>query len=73
MSMETKPRIPYTQPSITEQEVRYATCAAANGWGAHCYDYIHRFGRSKAMCSRAWCSSPCAGSSVTSRWSIWSG
>ena len=38
-----KPRIPYTKPSITDLEVRYATDAAANGWGAHCYDYIHRF------------------------------
>jgi perosamine synthetase len=27
------PRIPYTKPSITELEVRYATDAAANGWG----------------------------------------
>ena len=27
------PRIPYTQPSITELEVRYATDAAANGCG----------------------------------------
>ncbi len=38
-----KPRIAYTKPSITELEVRYATDAAANGWGEHCYDYIHRF------------------------------
>lgn len=38
-----KPRIPYTKPSITELEVRYATDAAANGWGEHCYDYILRF------------------------------
>lgn len=38
-----KPRIPYTKPSITELEVRYATDAAANGWGEHCYDYIVRF------------------------------
>ena len=38
-----KPRIPYTKPSITELEVRYATDAAANGWGDHCYDYINRF------------------------------
>lgn len=38
-----KPRIPYTEPSITELEVRYATDAAANGWGEHCYDYILRF------------------------------
>jgi perosamine synthetase len=28
-----KLRIPDTQPSITELEVRYATDAAANGWG----------------------------------------
>ena len=36
-------KIPYTQPSITELEVQYATDAAANGWGEHCYDYIVRF------------------------------
>lgn len=36
-------RIVYTRPSITDLEVRYATDAAANGWGAQCYDYIHRF------------------------------
>ena len=38
-----KSRIHYTKPSITELEVRYATDAAANGWGDHCYDYINRF------------------------------
>lgn len=38
-----KPRVAYTKPSITELEIRYATDAAANGWGEHCYDYIHRF------------------------------
>ena len=38
-----KPRIYYTKPSITELEVRYATDAAANGWGDRCYDYIVRF------------------------------
>jgi perosamine synthetase len=38
-----KPRILYTKPSITELEVRYATDAAANGWGDRCYEYIHRF------------------------------
>ncbi len=38
-----KPRIHYTKPSITEREIRYATDAAANGWGEHCYDYIRRF------------------------------
>lgn len=36
-------KIPYTKPSITELEVEYATDAASNGWGEHCYDYIIRF------------------------------
>ena len=36
-------RIAYTKPSITDLEVGYASDAARNGWGAHCYDYIHRF------------------------------
>jgi len=36
-------RIPYTRPSITELEVGYASDAARNGWGEHCYDYLHRF------------------------------
>lgn len=43
MSIKTIRKIPYTQPSITELEVQYATDAAANGWGEHCYDYIIRF------------------------------
>jgi len=38
-----KPRIPYVKPSITELEVGYATDAARNGWGEHCYDYLLRF------------------------------
>jgi perosamine synthetase len=38
-----KSRILYTKPSITDLEVRYATDAAANGWGDKCYDYINRF------------------------------
>ncbi len=38
-----KSRIYYTKPSITELEVRYATDAAANGWGDKCYEYINRF------------------------------
>jgi len=37
------PRICYTKPSITDLEVRYATDAAANGWGEKCYEYILRF------------------------------
>jgi perosamine synthetase len=36
-------RIPYTKPSITELEIRYATDAAINGWGERCYEYIQRF------------------------------
>ena len=36
-------KIPYTKPSISELEVKYATDAATNGWGEHCYDYIIRF------------------------------
>lgn len=36
-------RILYTKPSITDLEVRYASDAAANGWGERCYDYIYRF------------------------------
>jgi len=39
----SKERIYYTKPSITEKEVEYATDAARNGWGDHCYDYIIRF------------------------------
>jgi perosamine synthetase len=38
-----KSRILYTKPSITELEVRYATDAAANGWGDQCYAYIEKF------------------------------
>ncbi len=36
-------RIHYAKPSITELEVRYATDAAANGWGNRCYEYIFQF------------------------------
>ena len=39
----SKFRIYYTKPSITELEIRYATDAAANGWGDRCYEYITRF------------------------------
>jgi len=46
MSEDThKSRIHYTKPSITALEIGYATDAATNGWGEHCYDYIHRFER----------------------------
>jgi len=34
-------RIYYTKPSITELEIRYATDAAANGWGDRCYAMPH--------------------------------
>lgn len=43
MNNLTNPPIHYTKPSITEREIGYATDAATNGWGQHCYDYIHRF------------------------------
>ncbi len=43
MSNNLRSRIYYTKPSITKLEIRYATDAAANGWGERCYDYIHRF------------------------------
>ena len=38
-----KPRVYYTKPSITALEVRYATDAAASGWGERCYEYLQRF------------------------------
>lgn len=42
--MQRQPsRIYYTKPSITEREVRYASDAAAHGWGERCYEYITRF------------------------------
>lgn len=43
MSASEIRKIPYTLPSITPLEVEFATDAAANGWGEHCYDYIIRF------------------------------
>lgn len=43
MNSVSKSRIYYTKPSITALEIGYATDAASNGWGEHCYDYIHRF------------------------------
>jgi len=36
-------RVYYTKPSITELEVRYATDAAAHGWGERRHEYIDRF------------------------------
>lgn len=36
-------RIPYTRPSVTTRESGYVADAAVNGWGEHCYDYLHRF------------------------------
>jgi perosamine synthetase len=38
-------RIHYAKPSITDLEVRYATDAAANGWGERWHHYIDRFER----------------------------
>jgi perosamine synthetase len=39
----TKSRIYYTKPSITELEIGYAADAATYGWGERCYEYITRF------------------------------
>ena len=36
-------KIPYTKPSITELEYKYASDAVINGWGDNCYDYINKF------------------------------
>ena len=36
-------QIYYSKPSITKKEIDYATDAAANGWGAKCYEYINKF------------------------------
>lgn len=36
-------KIHYTKPSITDLEIRYASDAAATGWGERCYDYINKF------------------------------
>lgn len=43
MQLMPKPRIPYTKPSITDLEIRYATDAVTNGWGERCYEWIVRF------------------------------
>lgn len=43
--MTTPSRILLSKPSITDLEVSFAEDAARNGWGPHCYDYIHRFER----------------------------
>jgi perosamine synthetase len=43
MGKKKKSNIPYSVPSITELEVKYATDAAKNGWGKKCYDYIYKF------------------------------
>ena len=43
IEVHMKSRIYYTKPSITELEVSFATDAARNGWGEHCYEYIARF------------------------------
>lgn len=57
-------RIFYTRPSITGLEQGYAADAAANGWGARCYDYIVRFEKAFAAwlgTSHAIATSSCTG------------
>ena len=64
MGPATPSRILYTKPSITKLETRYASDAAANGWGAHCYDYINRFEnvfRDHIAASHAIATSSCTG------------
>ncbi|ARU56012.1 pyridoxal phosphate-dependent aspartate aminotransferase [Oleiphilus messinensis] len=39
-------KIAYTKPSITSLEISYVEDAIRNGWGASCYDYIHKFEKS---------------------------
>lgn len=36
-------QIAITRPSISDLEIQYVDDAIRNGWGPHCYDYIHRF------------------------------
>ncbi|MFK7746403.1 MAG: DegT/DnrJ/EryC1/StrS family aminotransferase [Roseobacter sp.] len=62
--MPVTDRIAYTKPSITEHEVTYATDAARHGWGAQCYEYIHRFEQAFAQylgVSHAISTSSCTG------------
>ena len=40
-----KTKIPYTKPSITDLEIKYASDAARHGWGEDCYTYIETFER----------------------------
>lgn len=40
---ESRARIPYARPTITDREIRYATDAVTYGWGDNCYKYINRF------------------------------
>ena len=63
-SSGARSRIYYTKPSITEREIRYATDAAANGWGERCYEYIDRFEnlfREHLGVKRALATSSCTG------------
>lgn len=41
--INTNAHIPYSKPSITELEIRFATDAATNGWGDRHHEYIDRF------------------------------
>lgn len=56
-------RIPYTKPSITALEISYANEAVTEGWGEHCYDFIHRF--EAAFCAHLGVSHAIATSSCT--------
>ncbi|RRS09035.1 DegT/DnrJ/EryC1/StrS aminotransferase family protein [Pseudoalteromonas sp. J010] len=36
-------KLAYTRPSITQEDVRLVTEAAADGWGERCYEYVDKF------------------------------
>ena len=57
-------KIPVNKPTITSKEIDYVSDAIRNGWGDHCYDYIHRL--SNKLCEifgvkYSWPTSSCHG------------
>lgn len=52
------------KPSITQLEIDYVNDAVTNGWGKHCYDYLHRLSdciKSHFSVKYAWPTSSCHG------------
>lgn len=57
-------RIRNAKPSISQLEIDYVADAVANGWGADCYGYLHRFAdtaKSYFNSNLAWPTSSCHG------------